>query len=91
MDVERMALDPLTAVEQPTEGGDLVSDGHSAGVFDREASTRLVSNRADPADPRRDVRWLGVSPALQEGLEETRRLKDLELYRLDRAVTNLDE
>ncbi len=86
-----MALDPLTAVEKPTERGDLVSDGHSTGVFDREAGARLIGNRADPADPRRNVRWLGVSPAPQEGLEETRRLEDLELHRLDRAVTHLDE
>jgi hypothetical protein len=32
-----------------------------------------------------------VSPALKECLEETRRLEDLELYRLDRTVTHLDE
>ena len=91
MDVERVALDPLTAVQQATERRDLVGDLHSAGVFHREASARLVGNGADPANPRRDVGSLGVSPALKECLEETRRLEDLELYRLDRTVTHLDE
>ena len=80
VDVQRVALDPLPAVEQPAHQPDLLRDPDTAGVLDRVARAHLVGDRADAADPRGDVRWLGVSTAAQQCLEEPRRLVDPQLH-----------
>ena len=51
--VQRVALDPLAAVQQPAQGHDGWVDRHAASVFDRRARAHLVSDRADAADARR--------------------------------------
>src|SRR5690348_5321216 len=47
VDVQRVALDPLAAVEQPAQRQDLVGHGDAAGVLDRPARAGLVGHRAD--------------------------------------------
>ena len=63
VDVQRVALDPLAAVEQPPQRRDRGRPRHPAGVLDRRARAQLVGDRADPADPGGDVRSLGEAPA----------------------------
>ncbi len=78
VDVQRVALDPLPAVEQPAEFGDRALDGDAAGGLDGLARAHLVGDRADAADPGGDVRRLGVGPSAEERLEEAGRLVDVE-------------
>jgi hypothetical protein len=90
-DVERVALDPLAAVEEPAERADLRADVDTAGVLHRIHARCLVGDRADPTDPGGDVGGLGEVAAAQERLEETRRLVDAQLD-VDRlAVADLDQ
>jgi len=90
VDVQRVALDPLPAVQQPAQVGERPADGHAAGVLDRGARGQLVGRRADTADPGGDVRGLGVGPAAQERLEEAGRLVDVQPRVSDRAAVRLD-
>jgi len=78
-DMQRMTLDPLAAVQQPTERGDLGINHDVERLLHGGDRTHLVSDRANAADPGRDVgRLREVTPA-EEGFEETRRLEDLQL------------
>ena len=88
VDVQRVAFDPLSAVEQPAKIGDRVGDLDPAGRLDRQARAHLVRHRADPADARGDVGRLGVPPAAQQRLEEPGRLVDLQPHVLDGAVAH---
>jgi hypothetical protein len=74
--VQGVALDPLAAVDQAAQRVQRAVHFHSAGRFDGSARRHLVCNRADAADPGRDVGRLGVAAPPQEGLEEARRLVD---------------
>ena len=88
--VQDVALDPLAAVEQPSQVADRTVDGDACEAFDRVGGAHLVGNGADPADARGDVDGLVVGPAAQERLEHARRLVDLEPHVLDHAVANDD-
>jgi hypothetical protein len=84
--VQRVALDPLAAVEEPAKQPDRLGDLDAAGVFDRVDRARLIRDWADAADARRDVRRLAKRTAAEESLEEARRLEDPQLDVLDLAV-----
>src|SRR5581483_7327144 len=62
----------------------------SAEALDRVDGARLVRDRADAADARRDVRRLEVRAAAKERLEEARRLEDPQLDVLDLVAVELD-
>ena len=79
--VERVALQPLAAVQEPPQVPDRpVVDRDPAGVLHRPHGAGLVGDRADAADPRRDVRRLRERAPAQEGLEEAGRLIDAQLH-----------
>ncbi len=86
VDVQDLALDPLAAVQQPPQRGDLPGHRDAAGVLEGPAGAHLVRDRADAAHPGGDVGRLGVRAAAQERLEEPRRLVDAQLGSGDRAV-----
>ena len=88
--VQRVALDPLAAVEEPPQLLEGPVHGHAAGVLDRPAGAHLVGDRADAADAGGQVGRLGVGPAPEEGLEEARRLVDAHLHVDDLPVAGLD-
>ena len=90
-DVQRMALDPLAAVEEATQRAQLASDLDAARLLHRLHGAHLVRDRADAADAGGDVRRLRERAAAKEGLEEARRLVDVELDLVDPAVLDLDE
>ena len=80
VDVQRVALDPLAAVDQAAQVADrAVVDRDAAGVLHRPHRAHLVGDRADAADPRGDVGRLGERAAAQQRLEEARRLVDAQL------------
>ncbi len=76
VDVQRVALDPLAAVQEPAQQPDRLGNRHAAGVLHRRDRAHLVGDRADPADACRDVGRLGERAAAQQPLEEARRLVD---------------
>src|SRR5579871_3702125 len=80
-----MALDPLSAVEQATQGAQRTLHPDAASVFDSMDCTHLVGHGTDTADTRRNIRRLGIGPAPQERLEEARRLEDLKVHLLHAA------
>ena len=82
-DVQGVALDPLSAVEEPPERAKLAADLDAAGHLHRRYRAHLVGDRADPADPGGDVGDLREAAPAQEGLEEAGRLIDVELDLLD--------
>ena len=86
VDVEGVALDPLAAVEQPSQCPDRRVDLDAEGVLERVDRGHLVGDRADPADPGHDVDDLVGRPADDEPLEVARRLEDLEVGLLDDPV-----
>ena len=79
VDVQRVALDPLAAVEQAAQEPELLRNRYTAGAFDRKARAHLVGDWADPADAGGDVRWFRPRTPAQERLEEPWRLEDLQL------------
>src|SRR6187551_214196 len=84
--MQRMALDPLAAVQEPPQLPDLRRDVDRKRVFHRVHRAHLVSDRADSANASGDVgRFFQLSPAEQR-LEISRRLVDSELKFLDFAV-----
>ncbi len=88
VDVQRLALDPFAAVQQAAKGCHLSVDENATRVLDGPAGTHLVGDRTDPADAGGEVGWLRVRSAPEEGLEEPRRLVDLEPRLDDRAVVD---
>jgi hypothetical protein len=90
-DVQRVALDPLAAVEEPAERPQLAPDLDAADLLHRLHGAHLVGDGADAADPRGDVGHLGERAAAQERLEEARRLVDVQLDLGDAAAGDLDE
>ncbi len=89
-DVQDVALDPLTGVEQPAKLPELTVDGHAGDPLERGRRRHLIRDRADPTDPRRDVDRLTEAPPPQERLEEPGRLVDLEAKVGDDVVLDLD-
>ena len=90
VDVQRVALDPLAAVQQPAQQPQLLRNRYAAGVLDRQARAHLVGDGADPADAGGDVRGFRPRPAAQERLEEPRWLEDAQLHVGDAAVLDDD-
>ena len=62
IDVQRMAFDPLAAVQETAQRTHLRVDRHAARILDRLAGAHLVRDRADSANARGDVGDLGVRP-----------------------------
>jgi hypothetical protein len=90
VDVQRVALDPLAAVEETPQRLELTTDLDAADLLHRMTGAHLVRDRADAADPRGDVRRLREAAAAQEGLEEARRLVDVEFDVGDATVLDHD-
>ncbi len=79
VEVQRVALDPLAAVDQAAQRPQLPLDLDPQRVLHRLAGAGLVGDRADAADPGGDVGGLLEAAAAQQRLEEARRLVDPQL------------
>ena len=86
VDVERVALDPLAAVEQAAQGADGRVELDAGGVLEGVDGAHLVGDRADAADAGDDVEDLVRRPAADQPLEVARRLEDAEVRLDDLAV-----
>ena len=86
VDVQRVARDPLPAVQQPAQRGNRLAGLHPADSLDCQVCAGLVGDRADTADPGGDVRGFSVGPPAQEGFEESGWLVDIEPDLLDQVV-----
>ncbi len=87
VDVQRVALDPLAAVDESPERPKLPVHAYVERVFHRVHRAHLVRDRADAADAGRDVGCLREATPAQERFEEAWRLEDLEPHLLDAAVS----
>ncbi len=86
VNVERVALDPLAAVEEPPQHLDRLTDFDAAGVLHRLDGAHLVRDRTDPANARGDVGRLEERATAEERLEEPGRLEDPQFHLVDLAV-----
>src|SRR5215212_7673209 len=75
VDVQRMAFDPLAAVEEAAESANRWIDLDPQAMLERMDGGHLVGNRADPADPGNDVDDLVRRPPDHQAFEVTRRLE----------------
>ena len=90
MDVQGVALDPFTAIQQPPQRADLGRHLKAERLLQRMAGAHLVGDRADAADAGGDVGNFTDLPAAQEALEEPRRLVDVELDVVDNLALQAD-
>ena len=86
--VERMTLDPFSAVKEPSQTRNGFWYLCRATVLNRGARRHLVRDGANPADARRDVGGFFKASPSQEGLEKPRWLEDLEFDVFERAVSD---
>jgi len=91
VDVQRVALDPFAAVDQPAQCSELTLDTDAARVLHRMHGAHLIRDRADAADACGNVRRLGELPSAQERLEESRWLENLQLHVGNGTVLDLHE
>ena len=89
VDVQGVTLYPLSAVEKAAQVGHLPAHLHAEGVLHRRAGAHLVRHGTDAADAGRNVGSLGGPASLQERLEESGRLEDVERHLPDHAVAHL--
>ncbi len=90
VDVQHVALDPLAQVEQAPELPGPRRNLDLEEPLEPVDRTHLIGDRTDAADPRNDVGDLAEVAAPQEGLEEARRLVDLQLEPGDHVVVDAD-
>ena len=89
-DVQDVALDPLACVQQTAKFAKPTVDGDAGDVLEGRRRRHLVGDRADPADPRRDVDRFAEAATTQERLEEPGRFVDLQSEVGDDVVLDLD-
>ncbi|MCR6630645.1 MAG: hypothetical protein NVV74_11675 [Magnetospirillum sp.] len=90
VDVQGVAFQPLAAIDQPAQVADGLGHGDAQDGLHGLGRPHHVGDGADAADAGGDVGHLGIVAALEEGLEETRRLEDAEMQLLHLAVADLD-
>jgi len=76
IDVERVTLDPLPAVEKASQCPRRRIDRDAEERLERMDRAHLIGDGADSADPGDDVDHLVGRPADDQGLEIARRLED---------------
>ena len=91
VDVQHVALDPLTAVEEIPKLAQRVVDLDAACGLERVARTHLIRDGADAADASGDVDGLGVVAADQEALEEARWLENAQPHVDQFTFVHLDD
>ncbi len=76
--VERVALNPFSAVEQTSQQPHGRINFNAESTLDGVYSTHLIRNGADSANAGHKIGDFGEVPAPQQSLEETRRFVDLQ-------------
>ena len=88
--VEDVALDPLTAIEQPSQCPQLAADRSTKRILHGVHGAHLVGHRANAADTCRYVGCVRERTSLHKRLVEAGRLEDAEPHVFDDTVNNLD-
>jgi hypothetical protein len=88
--VQDMALDPLAAVEEPSQLADDGRHRDAGETLEGVGGAHLVRHGADPADARGEVDGFVECPAPQERLEEPGRFVDLQADVVDDALRDVD-
>ena len=88
--MQRMALDPLAQIDQPPQQPHGGVHRNAENALQGMHGAHLVGDGTNPANARDDVRDFQVMPPAQEGFEQPRRLKDLELHVLHLVALELD-
>src|SRR5262249_50665137 len=83
-------FNPLATVKQASKATDFRSDCDVKCFFQSVAGAHLIRDRTYATDARDDVWHLADLAAAQEGLEETRRLVDVQLDLVDLVAGNRD-
>ena len=87
--VQRVALDPFAAINQPPQRAQRAADGNAECVLDRMHRAHLIGDGANAADARDDVRRFGMAAPAQQRLEQARRLENVQLRRSDLPIDDL--
>ena len=90
MNMEGMALDPLATVEKTPQLRDTGGGHDLERRLERPAGGHLVGDRADPTDPRHQIRHLVDGPTDEDLLEEPGGLVDVELGDPDAVLVDAD-
>ena len=77
--MQRVTLDPLSAVQEPTQRCDPGVDDEPEGLLYGADCAHLIGHWTDSTDARGDIRRLGTMAASEERLEESWRFEDLQL------------
>ena len=80
VDVQGVALDPFSAVEQAAQQANAGVDANAQRALDGVNRAHLIRDRTDAADAGGDVGRFREVPAAQQGFEEAGRLVDLQLH-----------
>src|SRR5579863_7460509 len=78
IDMQRVAFNPLAAVEQSAQGAKLPVNHHAKGVFHRVYRAHLIRDRADSADTSGDIWSLAELTPAHKCLKETWRFDDFQ-------------
>src|SRR5690349_15607971 len=76
VDMQGMAFDPFPAIEETSESSHFGINLDSQSPLDRVHRAHLVSDRAYPANSRRDVSSFRAMASAQKRFEHSRRLID---------------
>jgi len=87
--MQRMALDPFAAIEQPPQRAQLPLDFHAERILDRLHRTHLIGDRADAADSRDDIGQFNVRATLQKRFVEPWRLENAQVRGLHNAALDM--
>jgi len=87
-DMESVALDPFTAIDEPPQRAELAFNLDAEGRLDGMHRTHLVGDGADAANARHDIGRLFIAAPAQQGLEKARWLEDAQGRRRHLPVGN---
>ena len=80
IDMQRMALDPFTTVEEPPQFAQLPTNRDTQCLLHRVYSAHLVSHWTNATDARGNIRSLCIHATTQQRLKEARRLVDPQFH-----------
>src|SRR6516225_9589191 len=89
VDMKRVALNPLAAVNQPPQRAQWAVDANAACVLHRVDSAHLVGDWTDSADARGDIWRFGKVASAEKCFEEAGRLKNFKFNASDFAFFDL--
>src|SRR5208283_4563332 len=91
VDVQRMAFNPLAAIEQPAQLANGAFDVDAESLLSGVTGAHLIGNGADAANARGDIGSFAEFAAPEKSFKEARRFEDVELHFHDALIAHPDE